>query len=71
MNTCSTCKFFSALKSQCRKNPPVPFLIGANAQGQPMIVSVFPPTTKDDICGEWLNEHDPLFSNNHQPHHRS
>lgn len=49
--TCSTCRFFSALDSQCRRNPPTPFPI-PNQLGQVSVVSIYPPTQPQSWCGE-------------------
>lgn len=50
MQTCGSCMFFSALSSQCRKNPPVVFpLMGPG--GQLQFIGTFPPVKDSDGCG--------------------
>lgn len=52
MDCCETCRFYAALKRQCRKHPPVPMLVGANAEG-PVVLGAYPPVDPTDKCGEW------------------
>lgn len=49
-SSCGTCRFFSALDKECRKNPPVvlPMMTGG---GRPASLGVFPPTTENKWCG--------------------
>ncbi len=46
---CQDCKYFSALTSECRKNPPVPVMI-AGRDG-PHVLGMFPATRADQWCG--------------------
>ena len=59
--TCGKCKFRFVIPHnmstyQCRKNPPVPFLI-PDTRGQPTVICAFPTMQKMDGC--WGGEIDP------------
>lgn len=49
---CDTCKFYSALKRCCRKNPPAVFM-GQGPGGQPMFIGGYPPVGPTDWCGAY------------------
>jgi hypothetical protein len=73
---CAACRFWQPPPpgapggmGQCRKSPPVPFMVLAQAPGQsrlatpgaaqaqavqPMFPSAWPPAPPDGWCGEWL-----------------
>jgi len=58
MPTCQSCKFFSALKQQCRAEPPKTFMIAVDPQRGPIFAGAFVPVGKDDWCGK----HEPQLS---------
>jgi hypothetical protein len=57
MERCEQCRFFSALESVCRKNPPVVFPVA-----QPTGVAsfgLFPPTKDSNWCGAFELRREP------------
>lgn len=48
---CGTCKYFSALHTQCRIAHPSVFPM-MRGTGQVGFAGAFPPVTKNDWCGE-------------------
>lgn len=50
--TCSTCKAFSSLTSECRRKAPTAVLI-PTGPGQAQVRGVYPATSKDGWCREW------------------
>jgi hypothetical protein len=51
--TCSRCRYFSALTTECRKNAIRIAGMATNPSGQPMFVSSFPATQPQNWCGEF------------------
>lgn len=51
--TCNDCQHYSAMNQQCRRNPPVPVIIGTNQQGQPAVAGMWPAVQSSDWCGEF------------------
>jgi len=49
---CATCKFFSALQTECRKHPPRVFMIMHPTRG-PAFVGAFSPVQGHHWCGEY------------------
>lgn len=50
--SCGNCRFFSALKELCRKNPPIPFP-SQDSRGQIIGLGMFPPVKSDNWCGAY------------------
>lgn len=50
---CNECQHFSAINQQCRRNPPLPVILGADANGQPMVAGMWPAVRAEDWCGEF------------------
>lgn len=40
----------------CKRFPPVPQIIGMDPSGNPMTLSVHPPTVPGNWCGEWTQK---------------
>jgi len=57
--TCSTCKAFSALTSECRRNAPTAIAIATGRPGELGVKGIYPPTPKDGWCSQWqsMEEH--------------
>lgn len=53
--TCGNCAAFSALTNECRRKAPTAVMI-QKPDGEPASIGVFPATSKDRWCGEWLAE---------------
>lgn len=53
MNTCETCRHFSALTGECRAQPPKAFLM-PTPDGQVKVMGVWPATRKDNWCGGFV-----------------
>lgn len=56
---CETCKFYSALKLECRRYPPTPFLMmeqQPNGTARAKVVGAYPASTKAEWCGEFVPE---------------
>lgn len=51
--TCSSCQHFFALTTQCRRNPPVPVIIGQDSTGAPAVAGMWPAASNADWCGEF------------------
>jgi hypothetical protein len=47
---CGTCKYFSKLMDECRKNPPKP--IAAPTPNGLEVLGIFPSTTPSGWCGQ-------------------
>jgi hypothetical protein len=53
--TCENCAAFSAMTNECRRKAPVMMPVqGPN--GQPAAMGLFPATSKERWCGEWMRE---------------
>lgn len=51
IESCDTCRFYSHLKTACRKSPPsVLFIPVAN---QMQVMGAYPPVTPSDWCGSF------------------
>ena len=56
---CGTCAAYSALKRECRRHPPVVFMLGIDqASRQPVFAGAFPPMARDGWCAEWVKQSD-------------
>lgn len=51
---CGSCKHYNVLKSDCRANPPKPFVLIKN--NEPQCVGGWPPVEKHDWCGQFVPE---------------
>lgn len=49
---CETCRYFNALRTQCRRHAPTAFVIPGNS-GQPITLGTWPPTESSGWCGEY------------------
>lgn len=49
--TCSSCPYYSALETQCRRNPPTAFPF-PGAMGNIQVTAIFPPAQPSMWCGE-------------------
>ncbi len=49
--SCGRCKFFVA--GGCHKNPPMPFPVGTDGRGQPMVMGFWSPVGATDWCGSF------------------
>lgn len=48
---CHTCEFYSALKKECRKNPPTVFIVMTAKGAAP--VAAFPTMLPEGWCGQY------------------
>ncbi len=51
--TCETCGAFSALTNECRRKSPVMVPV-QHPSGQAVAMGLFPATSKDRWCKEWV-----------------
>jgi hypothetical protein len=49
---CGTCKWFSRVGEQCRRNPPQAFIVPGNNPGQIATLGVWPPVASNKFCGQ-------------------
>lgn len=51
--TCENCGAYSALTNECRRHAPLAVMV-QHPSGQPAAIGLFPATSKERWCGEWM-----------------